>query len=44
MPIKTPPNILVFPSDQQRWDTTGAHGDPLGLTINFDRMAHEANR
>lgn len=33
------PNILVFFTDQQRWDTTGVHGNPLGLTPNFDRMA-----
>ncbi|SFI39195.1 Arylsulfatase A [Paenibacillus sp. UNC496MF] len=35
------PNIIVFFTDQQRWDTTGAHGNPLGLTPNFDRMARE---
>lgn len=35
------PNIIVFFTDQQRADTTGAHGNPLGLTPNFDRMAHE---
>ena len=33
------PNIIFFLTDQQRWDTTGAHGNPLGLTPNFDRMA-----
>lgn len=33
------PNVLVFFTDQQRWDSTGAHGNPLGLTPNFDRMA-----
>ena len=35
------PNIIVFFTDQQRADTTGAHGNPMGLTPNFDRMAHE---
>ncbi|MBB6734162.1 sulfatase-like hydrolase/transferase [Cohnella zeiphila] len=35
------PNIVVFFTDQQRWDTTGVHGNPLGLTPNFDRMAAE---
>ncbi len=35
------PNIIVFFTDQQRADTTGAHGNPLGLTPNFDRMAQE---
>jgi arylsulfatase A-like enzyme len=34
-----PPNVIVFFTDQQRWDTTGAHGNPLGLTPNFDRVA-----
>ena len=33
------PNVIVFFTDQQRWDTTGIHGNPLGLTPNFDRMA-----
>lgn len=35
------PNVIVFFTDQQRWDTTGVHGNPLGLTPNFDRMAVE---
>jgi len=34
-----PPNVIVFFTDQQRWDTTGLHGNPLGLTPNFDRVA-----
>lgn len=33
------PNILFVLTDQQRWDTTGVHGNPLDLTPNFDRMA-----
>ncbi|HEU5139061.1 MAG TPA: sulfatase-like hydrolase/transferase [Bacillales bacterium] len=33
------PNVIVFFTDQQRWDTTGVHGNPLGLTPNFDRVA-----
>lgn len=32
------PNVIVFFTDQQRWDTTGVHGNPLNLTPNFDRM------
>ncbi|TDF99877.1 DUF4976 domain-containing protein [Paenibacillus piri] len=32
-------NVIVFFTDQQRWDTTGVHGNPLGLTPHFDRMA-----
>lgn len=38
MPDKRP-NVVVFFTDQQRWDTTGVHGNPLDLTPNFDRMA-----
>ena len=41
------PNVIVFFSDQQRWDTTGMHGNPMDLTPNFDAMArrgaHVAN-
>lgn len=33
------PNVIVFLTDQQRWDTCGAHGNPLGLTPNYDRLA-----
>lgn len=48
MPNETkPPNVIVFFTDQQRHDTTGLHGCPLGLTPNFDRLAargtHVAN-
>ena len=35
------PNILFVLTDQQRWDTTGVHGNPLDLTPNFDRMAQQ---
>lgn len=35
----THPNVIVFFTDQQRWDTTGVHGNPLDLTPNFDHMA-----
>ncbi|MBC7237092.1 MAG: sulfatase-like hydrolase/transferase, partial [Chloroflexi bacterium] len=38
------PNILVFFTDQQRWDTVGAYGNSLGLTPNLDRMAQEGVR
>ncbi|MCL4506503.1 MAG: sulfatase-like hydrolase/transferase [Chloroflexi bacterium] len=38
---KARPNVIVFFTDQQRWDTTGVHGNPLDLTPNFDRMARE---
>ncbi|MEX2444152.1 MAG: sulfatase-like hydrolase/transferase [Alkalispirochaeta sp.] len=33
------PNVLVFFTDQQRWDTSGLHGNPMDLMPNFDRMA-----
>lgn len=33
------PNVIVFFTDQQRWDSTGVHGNPMGLTPNFDRFA-----
>lgn len=35
------PNVIVFFTDQQRWDTTGLHGNPMGITPNFDRLAME---
>jgi len=41
MPSPTSPNVLVFFTDQQRWDCSGLHGNPLGLMPNFDRMARE---
>lgn len=37
MPNKT--NVVVFFSDQQRWDTTGLSGCPLNITPNFDAWA-----
>ncbi len=33
------PNVIVFFTDQQRWDTSGLHGNPLNLMPNFDRLA-----
>jgi arylsulfatase A-like enzyme len=33
------PNVIVFFTDQQRWDSTGLHGNPLDLTPNFDAAA-----
>jgi len=35
------PNVVVFFTDQQRWDTTGLHGNPLDLTPNLDRVAQQ---
>src|SRR5690606_16898165 len=41
------PNVIVFFTDQQRWDASGLHGNPLALMPNFDRWArrntHVAN-
>lgn len=33
------PNVIVFLTDQQRWDSTGMHGNPSGLTPTLDRLA-----
>ncbi|MBD2843575.1 sulfatase-like hydrolase/transferase [Paenibacillus sp. IB182496] len=33
------PNVIVFFTDQQRWDTLGLHGNALDLTPNLDRFA-----
>lgn len=35
------PNVVVFFTDQQRWDCSGLHGNPLDLMPCFDRMARE---
>lgn len=32
-------NVVVFLTDQQRHDSMGLHGNPLGLTPNLDRFA-----
>ena len=39
--MKTQPNVIVFFTDQQRWDSMGIYGNPLDLTPNLDRMAME---
>ncbi|WP_406359683.1 sulfatase-like hydrolase/transferase [Streptomyces sp. NBC_00715] len=33
------PNVIVILTDQQRWDTTGVHGNPADVTPEFDRIA-----
>ncbi len=38
-PLVTRPNLIFFFTDQQRWDSTGLHGNPLDLTPNLDRIA-----
>lgn len=35
------PNVIVFFTDQQRWDSSGLFGNPLELTPNYDRLAQE---
>lgn len=37
--MRNQPNVLVFFTDQQRFDASGLHGNPLGLMPNFDRLA-----
>ena len=39
MPRSAPANVIVFFTDQQRWDCSGLHGNPLDLMPNFDQMA-----
>ncbi|HXJ43552.1 MAG TPA: sulfatase-like hydrolase/transferase, partial [Bryobacteraceae bacterium] len=36
-----PPNVIVFFTDQQRWDSLGVYGNPMGITPNLDKMAAE---
>jgi len=40
-PKPAPPNVLVFFTDQQRWDTLGCYGQPLPVTPHLDRLAEE---
>lgn len=35
------PNVVIFFTDQQRWDCSSLHGNPLDLMPNFDRLAQE---
>lgn len=37
--ITKKPNVIVFFTDQQRWDTLGIHGNPCELTPNLDRFS-----
>jgi choline-sulfatase len=37
--VTDPPNVIVFFTDQQRWDTAGVYGNPLSLTPHLDSMA-----
>lgn len=38
------PNVLVFFTDQQRWDTVGVYGSPMNLTPNLDALAREGTK
>lgn len=38
------PNVIVFFTDQQRWDSVGCYGQKLPLTPHLDRMAAEGVR
>jgi choline-sulfatase len=40
----TRPNVIVFLTDQQRHDSVGAYGNPLGLTPELDRAAADGVR
>ena len=33
------PNVLVYFTDQQRWDTVGAYGSPMDITPRLDEAA-----
>jgi arylsulfatase A-like enzyme len=38
------PNVIIFFTDQQRWDTLGCYGQPLEVTPHMDRLAGEGVR
>lgn len=38
------PSLIVFFTDQQRWDTCGCYGCPMDLTPNLDAMARRGVR
>lgn len=38
------PNVVVFFTDQQRWDTVGAYGCPIDLTPRLDQVAASGTR
>ena len=38
-PTPSCPNVVVFFTDQQRWDASSLHGNPLDIMPNFDRLA-----
>ena len=38
------PNVIVFFTDQQRWDALGCAGNKVLKTPNLDRLAREGIR
>ncbi|WP_136689491.1 sulfatase-like hydrolase/transferase [Halorhabdus amylolytica] len=38
---ETPPNVVVVVTDQQRWDSLGTYGNPMGLTPTLDELARD---
>ena len=42
--MSTQPNILIFMTDQQRWDSLGCYGVPGVHTPNLDRLAGQGVR
>ena len=41
---RTPPNIVVIMTDDQRWDSLGCYGDKVVKTPNIDALANEGTR
>lgn len=39
-----PPNVMLIVTDQQRWDTIGAYGNPMNLTPTLDCLARHGTR
>jgi len=42
MPSKPRPNILIFMTDQQRWDSLKLNGNRLSITPNLDQLMAES--
>lgn len=44
MTTRDQPNVLLVLTDQQRWDTVGAYGNPMDLTPTLDSLASRGTR